>query len=132
MQFSVGRSGKFNEFLTTFLKCLSVDRIEYVETGIRSRPTRPKTPRSVTGSFSVAARTCAQTSPAPARSTKTGSSRAACTIWKWDLKTGALSFTAGHAIRSSKIDDVTDPVLQEASLTLGSLIARYTGMTSNL
>ncbi|CAI7671929.1 unnamed protein product [Penicillium discolor] len=31
MQFSVGRSGKFNEFLTTFLKCLSVDRIEYVE-----------------------------------------------------------------------------------------------------
>ena len=31
MQFEVGRSGKFNEFLTTFLKCLSRDRIEYVE-----------------------------------------------------------------------------------------------------
>ena len=35
--------------------------------------------------------------------------------WKWDLKTGRCLSTAGHAIRSSKIDDVTDPVLQEAS-----------------
>ena len=31
MQFEVGAVGKFNEFLYTFLKCLSRDRIEYVE-----------------------------------------------------------------------------------------------------
>ena len=31
MQFQAGRVGKFNEFIYTFMKCLSRDRIEYVE-----------------------------------------------------------------------------------------------------
>ena len=31
MQFAAGRVGKFNEFIYTFMKCLSRDRIEYVE-----------------------------------------------------------------------------------------------------
>ncbi len=68
MQFAVGRSGKFNEFLTTFLKCLSRDRIEYVENGTRSSRIRPRTPRSASGRCSGAAPTCAPTSPRPARS----------------------------------------------------------------
>lgn len=48
-------------------------------TGTRSRPTRRRTPRSATGSCSAAAPICAPTSPRPARSTRTASSRAACT-----------------------------------------------------
>jgi UDP-MurNAc hydroxylase len=35
--------------------------------------------------------------------------------WKWDLKTGRCLSTSGHPIRSTKIDEVSDAVLSEAS-----------------
>ncbi len=78
MQFEVGRSGKFNEFLTTFLKCLSRDRIEYVENWYAEQSDQTRMPRSTAGPSSAGARTCAPTSPRPARS-RTASSPARCT-----------------------------------------------------
>lgn len=115
MQFSVGRSGKFNEFLTTFLKCLSVDRIEYVENWYQEQT--DQTEDTEIGDW-VVQRRCPHLR---ADLTRTGTvdedGILTCSMhdWKWDLKTGRCLSTAGHPIRSSKIDEVTDPVLQEAS-----------------
>jgi UDP-MurNAc hydroxylase len=103
MQFSVGRSGKFNEFLTTFLKCLSVDRIEYVENWYQEQT--DQTEDAEIGDW-VVQRRCPHLR---ADLTKTGKvdedGVLTCSMhdWKWDLKTGRCLSTSGHPIRSSRI-----------------------------
>mgnify|MGYP002040517146 FL=1 len=115
MQFQVGRSGKFNEFLTTFLKCLSVDRIEYVENWYQEQT--DQTEDAEIGDW-VVQRRCPHLR---ADLTKTGKvdedGILTCSMhdWKWDLKTGRCLSTSGHPIRSTKIDEVSDAVLSEAS-----------------
>lgn len=115
MQFQVGRSGKFNEFLTTFLKCLSVDRIEYVENWYQEQT--DQTEDAEIGDW-VVQRRCPHLR---ADLTKTGKvdedGVLTCSMhdWKWDLKTGRCLSTSGHPIRSTKIDEVSDAVLSEAS-----------------
>lgn len=112
MQFSVGRSGKFNEFLTTFLKCLSVDRIEYVENWYSEQT--DQTEDAEIGDW-VVQRRCPHLR---ADLTKTGKvdedGILTCSMhdWKWDLKTGKCLSTTGHAIRATKIDEVTDAAMR--------------------
>jgi len=99
----VGRSGKFNEFLTTFLKCLSVDRIEYVENWYQEQT--DQTEDAEIGEW-IVQRRCPHLR---ADLTKTGKvdedGILTCSMhdWKWDLKTGRCLSTSGHPIRSSRI-----------------------------
>lgn len=104
MQFSVGRSGKFNEFLTTFLKCLSADRIEYVENWYSEQSDQSEDAQI--GEW-VVQRRCPHLR---ADLTKTGRIEdgvLTCSMhdWKWDLATGRCLTTSGHAIRATKTDD---------------------------
>ena len=100
MQFAVGRSGKFNEFLTTFLKCLSPDRIEYVENWYSEQT--DQTEDAQIGDWTVQRR-CPHLR---ADLSKTGKVDAdgilTCSMhdWKWDLKTGRCLTTSGHPIRA--------------------------------
>lgn len=100
MQFQVGRSGKFNEFLTTFLKCLSRDRIEYVENWYAEQS--DQTEDTELGEWTVQRR-CPHLR---ADLTKTGTIEdgvLTCSLhdWKWDLATGRCLTTQGHPIRAS-------------------------------
>ncbi|WP_296193060.1 Rieske 2Fe-2S domain-containing protein [uncultured Microbacterium sp.] len=105
MQFAVGRSGKFNEFLTTFLKCLSRDRIEYVENWYAEQS--DQTEDAEIGDW-VVQRRCPHLR---ADLTKTGSISEdgvlTCALhdWKWDLNSGRCLTTPGHDIRARKLED---------------------------
>ncbi|GAA4758643.1 Rieske 2Fe-2S domain-containing protein [Gordonia alkaliphila] len=102
MQFEAGRVGKFNEFIYTFFKCLSRDRIEYVENWyaeqgdqteeveidgwrVQRRCPHLRADLTMTGDVEDGVITCSLHS------------------WKWDLATGRCLTTAGHPIRASKI-----------------------------
>ncbi|MGB4135558.1 MAG: Rieske 2Fe-2S domain-containing protein [Microbacterium sp.] len=108
MQFSVGRSGKFNEFLTTFLKCLSVDRIEYVENWYSEQT--DQTEDAQLGDW-VVQRRCPHLRADLTRTGRIEDGVLTCSMhdWKWDLKTGKCLSSAGHPIRAEHC-----PVTEEA------------------
>ncbi|GAA3946531.1 Rieske 2Fe-2S domain-containing protein [Microbacterium soli] len=111
MQFSVGRSGKFNEFLTTFLKCLSVDRIEYVENWYQEQT--DQTEDAEIGDW-VVQRRCPHLRADLTRTGKIDENGVlTCSMhdWKWDLKTGRCLTTTGHPIRVSQCP-LTDEALR--------------------
>lgn len=113
LQFSAGRKGKFNEFIYTFFKCLSVDRIEYVENWYSEQT--DQTEDAEIGDW-VVQRRCPHLR---ADLTKTGKvdedGVLTCSMhdWKWDLKTGRCLTTSGHEIRA-KHCPVTDDALRPA------------------
>ena len=113
MQFSVGRSGKFNEFLTTFLKCLSVDRIEYVENWYQEQT--DQTEDAEIGDW-IVQRRCPHLRADLTRTGKIEDGILTCSMhdWKWDLATGKCLTTTGHPIRAERC-----PVTEDA-LRLGA------------
>ncbi|UWF76539.1 Rieske 2Fe-2S domain-containing protein [Microbacterium neungamense] len=114
MQFSAGRKGKFNEFIYTFFKCLSVDRIEYVENWYQEQT--DQTEDAEIGDW-IVQRRCPHLR---ADLTRTGrideDGVLTCSMhdWKWDLKTGRCLSTQGHPIRAKKVDEVTEEALRPA------------------
>lgn len=102
MQFEVGRSGKFNEFLTTFLKCLSRDRIEYVENWYAEQS--DQTEDAEIDGWTVQRR-CPHLRADLTKTGKIEEGVLTCALhdWKWDLTTGQCLTTPGHPIRSSRI-----------------------------
>src|SRR6478736_1036877 len=108
MQFAVGRSGKFNEFLTTFLKCLSRDRIEYVENWYQEQT--DQTEDAEIGDWLVQRRCPHLRADLTRTGTVDGDGILTCSMhdWKWDLKTGRCLSTSGHPIRAKQIDPVTE------------------------
>jgi UDP-MurNAc hydroxylase len=102
MQFEVGRSGKFNEFLTTFLKCLSRDRIEYVENWYAEQS--DQTEDAELGDWTVQRR-CPHLRADLTKTGKIEDGVLTCSLhdWKWDLATGRCLTTQGHPIRASRI-----------------------------
>lgn len=104
MQFEVGRSGKFNEFLTTFLKCLSRDRIEYVENWYAEQSDVSEEAQIDDW---VVQRRCPHLR---ADLTKTGRIKdgvLTCSLhdWSWDLRSGQCLTTHGHPIRAQRAAD---------------------------
>ncbi len=97
MQFEVGRSGKFNEFLTTFLKCLSRDRIEYVENWYAEQS--DQTEDAEIGDWTVQRR-CPHLRADLTKTGKIEDGVLTCSLhdWKWDLETGRCLTTTGHPI----------------------------------
>ena len=104
MQFEVGRSGKFNEFLTTFLKCLSRDRIEYVENWYAEQT--DQTEDAQLGEW-VVQRRCPHLRADLTKTGKIEDGVLTCSLhdWSWDLKTGKCLTTQGHPIRARQVED---------------------------
>jgi len=100
MQFEVGRSGKFNEFLTTFLKCLSRDRIEYVENWYSEQT--DQTEDAQLGDWTVQRR-CPHLRADLTKTGKIEDGVLTCSLhdWKWDLASGKCLTSQGHPIRAS-------------------------------
>jgi UDP-MurNAc hydroxylase len=103
MQFEVGRSGKFNEFLTTFLKCLSRDRIEYVENWYAEQT--DQTEDAQLGDW-IVQRRCPHLRADLTKTGKIEDGVLTCSLhdWKWELASGKCLTSQGHAIRASHVD----------------------------
>jgi UDP-MurNAc hydroxylase len=103
MQFEVGRSGKFNEFLTTFLKCLSRDRIEYVENWYAEQSDQTE---DVQLDDWVVQRRCPHLRADLSKTGKIEDGVLTCSLhdWKWDLASGRCLTTTGHPIRASQAE----------------------------
>ncbi len=99
MQFAVGRSGKFNEFLTTFLKCLSRDRIEYVENWYAEQTDQTE---DVQLEDWVVQRRCPHLRADLSKTAKIEDGVLTCSLhdWKWDLASGRCLTSQGHPIRA--------------------------------
>ncbi|MFB7891038.1 Rieske 2Fe-2S domain-containing protein [Microbacterium sp. NPDC056044] len=104
MQFAVGRSGKFNEFLTTFLKCLSRDRIEYVENWYAEQT--DQTEDAQLGDW-IVQRRCPHLRADLTKTGKIEDGVLTCSLhdWKWDLASGKCLTSQGHPIRASQVED---------------------------
>ncbi len=103
MQFEVGRSGKFNEFLTTFLKCLSRDRIEYVENWYAEQSDQTE---DIQLDDWIVQRRCPHLRADLSKTGKIEDGVLTCSLhdWKWDLTSGRCLTTQGHPIRSAQAD----------------------------
>jgi len=104
MQFSAGRKGKFNEFIYTFFKCLSRDRIEYVENWYAEQA-------DITENIQiddwVLQRRCPHLRADLSKTGKVEDGVLTCSLhdWKWDLTSGRCLTTQGHPIRSTRTQD---------------------------
>nr|WP_274638284.1 Rieske 2Fe-2S domain-containing protein [Microbacterium bovistercoris] len=115
MQFSAGRKGKFNEFIYTFFKCLSADRIEYVENWYSEQT---DTSEDVQLGDWVVQRRCPHLRADLSKTGKIEDGVLTCSMhdWKWDLASGRCLTTQGHPIRSR---DVEDELGREATVPAG-------------
>lgn len=102
LQFEVSRSGRFNEFLTTFLACLSRDRIEYVENRYAEQS---DVAASIQIDDWVLQRRCPHLCADLARTGEVADGVLTCTRhgWRWDLASGRCLTAPGHRIRAERI-----------------------------
>ncbi|MCC2032110.1 Rieske 2Fe-2S domain-containing protein [Microbacterium allomyrinae] len=103
MQFQAGRVGKFNEFIYTFFKCLSRDRIEYVENWYAEQS---DVSEDIQLEEWVVQRRCPHLRADLSKTAKIEDGVLTCSLhdWKWDLASGKCLSTQGHPIRSSRAD----------------------------
>ncbi|MGZ0710859.1 Rieske 2Fe-2S domain-containing protein (plasmid) [Coraliomargarita sp. W4R53] len=104
LQFSAGRIGKFNEFIYTFFKCLSRDRIEYVENWYAEQA---DVSEDVELGDWVVQRRCPHLRADLSKTGKIENGVLTCSLhdWKWELSSGKCLSTQGHPIRASKAED---------------------------
>lgn len=104
MQFQAGRAGKFNEFIYTFMKCLSRDRIEYVENWYAEQS---DVSEDVQLGDWVVQRRCPHLRADLSKTGKIEDGVLTCSLhdWKWDLASGRCLSTQGHPIRSRAAED---------------------------
>ncbi len=103
MQFAAGRVGKFNEFIYTFMKCLSRDRIEYVENWYAEQSDDSED--TEIGDW-VIQRRCPHLRADLSKTGKVENGVLTCSLhdWKWDLASGRCLTTHGHPIRANEVD----------------------------
>ncbi|HWM17754.1 MAG TPA: Rieske 2Fe-2S domain-containing protein [Microbacterium sp.] len=104
MQFQAGRVGKFNEFIYTFMKCLSRDRIEYVENWYAEQS---DVSEDIQLEDWVLQRRCPHLRADLSKTGKIEGGVLTCSLhdWKWDLDSGKCLTTHGHPIRSHSVED---------------------------
>lgn len=102
VRFKVGRIGKFNEYLYTFMKCLSEQRIDYVQNWYEAQSDDGEDVRL--GDWLVQRR-CPHLRADLAQAGTVEDGILTCSLhdWKFDLATGRCLTTQGHEIRASKI-----------------------------
>jgi UDP-MurNAc hydroxylase len=102
VRFKVGRIGKFNEYLYTFMKCLSEQRIDYVQNWYEAQSDDGEDVRL--GDWLVQRR-CPHLRADLAQAGTVENGILTCSLhdWKFDLATGRCLTTQGHEIRASKL-----------------------------
>ena len=102
VRFKVGRIGKFNEYLYTFMKCLSEQRIDYVQNWYEAQSDDGEDVRL--GEWLVQRR-CPHLRADLAQAGTVENGILTCSLhdWKFDLATGRCLTTQGHEIRASKV-----------------------------
>ncbi|MFG6401392.1 Rieske 2Fe-2S domain-containing protein [Microbacterium sp. P04] len=106
MQFATGRKGKFNEFIYTFMKCLSRDRIEYVENWYAEQA---DVSEDIRLDDWVVQRRCPHLRADLSKTGKIEDGVLTCSLhdWKWDLTSGKCLTTQGHPIRATEAEPAT-------------------------
>ena len=101
MRFSASRIGKFNEYLYTFFKCLSTDRIDYVENWYSEQS---DTGEDIALDGWIVQRRCPHLHADLAQFGSTDGTILTCGLhsWKFNLETGACLTSRGHEIRARR------------------------------
>ena len=101
MRFSASRIGKFNEYLYTFFKCLSVDRIDYVENWYSEQS---DTGEDIALDGWIVQRRCPHLRADLAQFGSTDGTTLTCGLhnWKFNLQTGQCLTSRGHEIRARR------------------------------
>ena len=99
LQFTAGRVGKFNEFIYTFFKCLSRDRIEYVENWYAEQTDASEDARLEEWTVQ---RRCPHLRADLTKTGRVEDGVLTCSLhdWRWDLATGRCLTSHGHPIRA--------------------------------
>jgi UDP-MurNAc hydroxylase len=102
VRFKAGRIGKFNEYLYTFMKCLSEQRIDYVQNWYESQSDDGQDVRL--GDWLVQRR-CPHLRADLSQAGTVEDGILTCSLhdWKFDLATGRCLTTQGHEIRATKV-----------------------------
>ena len=100
-RFSAARIGQYNEFVYTFFKCLSEERINYAEGWYAEQ--KPDAEDIVLGDW-VVQRRCPHLKADLSRFAKIEDGVLTCQMhgWKFDLSSGRCITSVGHEIRSSR------------------------------
>jgi UDP-MurNAc hydroxylase len=103
-RFSAARIGQYNEFVYTFFKCLSEERLNYAEGWYAEQ--KPDAEDIVLDGW-VVQRRCAHLKADLTRFGKVEEGVLTCQMhgWKWDLASGRCLTSVGHPIRSSRAEE---------------------------
>ncbi|MEV0135962.1 Rieske 2Fe-2S domain-containing protein [Dactylosporangium sp. NPDC050688] len=103
-RFSAARVGQYNEYVYTFFKCLSDDRLQYAEGWYAEQTTDVED--IVIGDWAVQG-LCPHLKANLARFGKLDDTVLTCQMhgWKFDLPTGRCVTSAGHPIRARRVDE---------------------------
>src|SRR5699024_2577606 len=99
MRFSASRIGKFNEYLYTFFKCLSEERLDYVESWYAAE--RDSDEEITIGDW-IVQRRCPHLGADLSQTGTVENGVLTCNQhgWQFDLASGKCLTTSGHPIRS--------------------------------
>ena len=104
LRFTATRVGQYNEYLYTFFKCLSTERIDYVENWYDEQNDDGRD--IVLGGWNVQSR-CPHLKADLSKFGAVDGDVLTCTLhnWKFNLATGRCLTSAGHEIRASRRED---------------------------
>ena len=108
LRFSASRVGPYNEFLYTFFKCLSVERIDYVENWYDAQDDDGRD--VVLDGWSVQQR-CPHLGADLRRFGSVDGTTLTCQLhgWRFDLATGRCLSSAGHELRAAPLPAPREP-----------------------
>jgi UDP-MurNAc hydroxylase len=108
-RFSAARVGQYNEFIYSFFKCLSEERLQYAE-GWYDEHQRTTDAEDITLGDWVVQRRCAHLKADLSRFGVIEDTTLTCQLhgWKWDLDSGRCLTSAGHALRSRRAEQPVD------------------------
>jgi UDP-MurNAc hydroxylase len=100
-RFSAARVGQYNEYIYSFFKCLSEERLQYAE-GWYDEHQRNTDAEDITLGDWVVQRRCAHLKADLSRFGVIEDTTLTCQLhgWRWDLETGRCLTSAGHKLRS--------------------------------
>ncbi len=107
-RFTASRVGPYNEFVYTFFKCLSEERLNYAEGWYAEQSADPE---DVVLDGWVVQRRCAHLKADLTRFGKVEDGVLTCQMhgWKWRLADGACLTSVGHPVRSRPADQPVPP-----------------------
>jgi UDP-MurNAc hydroxylase len=104
-RFSAARIGQYNEFIYSFFKCLSEERLQYAE-GWYDEHQRATDAEDITLDGWKVQRRCPHLKADLSRFGKIDDGVLTCQLhgWKYDLASGRCLTSAGHEIRASRAE----------------------------